>query len=105
MEEQYFDKIRTLFCSEYDSVKPGKMMSSEAVTFKGKVFAFFSRKQHMVFKLGRNFDASTTDIEIRTFSPFKNRAPMRGWFEVPYTAKEHWEPLALQALNTLKNEL
>ena len=105
MEEQYFDKIRAHFCSGYHSVQPGKMMSSEAITFKGKVFAFFSRQQHMVFKLGKDFDASAADIEIRTFSPFKNRAPMRGWFEVPYIAKEHWEPLALQALNTLKNEL
>lgn len=105
MEEQYFNEIRGQFCLKEDEIKSGKMMSSEAITYQGKVFAFFSRKKKMVFKLGKDFDPDNYRIEICVFNPFKNRAPLNGWFEVSYTEKEHWQPLAKQALTLLKNEL
>ena len=50
--KQYFEIIRSQFCSNYKDVTVGKMMSSEAIHYKGKVFAFFSTRQKMVFKLG-----------------------------------------------------
>ncbi|WP_165586790.1 hypothetical protein [Neotamlana sedimentorum] len=87
------------------SVKAGKMMSSEAITYMGKVFAFFSRKKKMVFKLGKDFDPDSFGIEIAVFNPFKNRTPLNGWFEVPFTEKEQWEPLTKKALTLLKSEL
>ena len=59
----------------------------------------------MVFKLGKDFIPDQYGIEISVFNPFKKRAPLYGWFEVPYTEKEQWEPLAKKALNLLKNEL
>lgn len=105
MEESYFNEIRDRFCLKDSLIQHGKMMSSEAITYKGKVFAFFSRKERMVFKLGKDFDPDTFGIEINTFNPFKKRAPLYGWFEVPYTEEEQWLPLSQKALDTLKNEL
>ena len=105
MEEQLFNEIRDQYCDEKERVYPGKMMSSEAITFEGKVFAFLSRKKKMVFKLGKNFDPDQLGIEIAVFNPFRNRSPLNGWFEVPFTEKEHWNPLAQKALNLLKSEL
>ena len=105
MEKALFNEIREQFCIEDSNIKAGKMMSSEAITFKGKVFAFFSRKNKMVFKLGKDFDPDNFGIEICVFNPFKNRPPLNGWFEVPFSEKEQWEPLAKRALSQLRNEL
>ena len=105
MEEQYFNEIRESFCLKGPEIEAGKMMSSEAITYKGKVFAFFSRKQKMVFKLGKTFDPDSAGIEICVFNPFTNRPPLHGWFEVPFTEKEQWIPFANKALQTLKSEL
>ncbi|MEL7120029.1 MAG: hypothetical protein AAFO07_11330 [Bacteroidota bacterium] len=105
MEEQFFNEIRTIFCLKEPEIAKGKMMSSEAITYKQKVFAFFSRKKKMVFKLGKDFDPDDMEIEIAVFNPFKNRVPLNGWFEVSYIFKEHWQSLSEKALLTLKNEL
>ena len=76
-------------------------MRSEAITYNGKVFAFLSRKKTMVFKLGKAFDPANYDIEICVFNPFKNRAPLNGWFEVPFSHKEKWMLLTQQALELM----
>ena len=105
MEEQLFNEIRDRFCLQDPDIKAGKMMHSEAITYRDKVFAFFSGKKKMVFKLGKGFDPDSLGIEIEVFNPFKNRGPLNGWFEVPFDEKEQWEFLAKKALTLLKNEL
>ena len=105
MEFDTFLEIRNVCCLQDPKITEGKMMSSPAIHFRGKVFAFFSRKKKMVFKLGKDFDPEVMDIEIRVFNPFKNRAPLNGWFEVSYIFKEHWPTLSEKALIHLKNEL
>lgn len=104
MEERLFEDIREELVSQNPDIAKGKMMSSEAITYQDKVFAFFSKKKKMVFKLGKAFDPDHVDMDIQVFNPFKNRGPLNGWFEVPYSEKEQWRPLAKQALDTLKNE-
>lgn len=104
MEEQYFNEIRDQLGLKNQLVHPGKMMSSEAVQYDGKVFAFFSRKKKMVFKLGKAFDPDSAGIEINVFNPFKNRGPLNGWFEIPYSAKQHWIHFTEKALDLIKLE-
>ncbi|MEM9833897.1 MAG: hypothetical protein AAF944_24920 [Bacteroidota bacterium] len=105
MEEQLFNEIRQRFCLRDSQISPGKMMSSEAITYQGKVFAFFSRKQKMVFKLGKDFSPDEYGLEISVFNPFTKRQPLYGWFEVPFEEKEQWESLTQKALHQLKSEL
>ncbi|MEL6659662.1 MAG: hypothetical protein AAFR36_24580 [Bacteroidota bacterium] len=105
MEEAYFNEIRGQFCAKNAAIKAGKMMSSEAIIYENKVFAFFSRKQKMVFKLGKTFDPDAQDLEIVVFNPFKKRAPLHGWFELDFLNKEHWERFAEQALEVIKKEI
>ncbi len=105
MEEAYFNKIRREFCLQDQQIEAGKMMSSEAITYKGKVFAFFSRSKKMVFKLGKNFNPELEAFEINVFSPFKNGRPLNGWFEVPFSESNQWELLTDKALVVLRNEL
>lgn len=105
MEEQYFNEIRDKYCLKAAEIEKGKMMSSEAIIYQNKVFAFFSRDKKMVFKLGKAFDPNSLDFEIKVFNPFKKRAPLNGWFETAYSNKEHWLPLTDRALAVLKKEV
>lgn len=102
MEETYFDEIRRKLYTEDQDVKAGKMMSSEAIVYKNQVFAFLSRQQKMVFKLGKEFELTSHDAEILVFNPFRNRKPLSGWFEVSFKDRVHWEALAREALEQMK---
>ncbi len=104
MEEEFFNEVRAKCMSKENSIKSGKMMSSEAITYNGKVFAFFSRKKKMVFKLGKDFEPNSVDDEIQVFNPFTKRGPLNGWYEVPFTKKDLWIMLTEKALHRIKLE-
>lgn len=77
-ERVLFEQIRDTVSAEFSSIKPGKMMSSDAILFEDKVFAFLSKKNKMVFKLGKDFDIREFDFEVSPFNPFKNKGPLAG---------------------------
>ena len=96
-----YEFIRDRLCKE-DGVVIGKMMSSPAVKFKGKVFTFFHNEK-MTFKLGKYFQHEEEGLQGCTYlSPFKNKPPMRAWINVPYEEKERWEALAYLALDKMR---
>ena len=97
-EQKLFEEIRTELVDSYPQVEFGNMMGSPAITQNGKVFAFLSKKFLMVFKLGKEFDPSSQNFEIRPFNPFKKKGPLAGWFEVPYSSHQYWKPLTQEAL-------
>ncbi|WP_020529390.1 hypothetical protein [Flexithrix dorotheae] len=99
-----FEKITTDYSTKYPDVQPGKMMSSQAIKVKDKVFAFFSKNGDMVFRLGKDFDPDTSESKgIHVFNPFKNKGSLSGWFVVPEQEKRLWESYTHQALeNTRK---
>ncbi len=103
MEKDYFEQIRVRLCLRDSAIALGKMMSSEAVTYRGKVFAFFSGRNTMVFKLGKSYDLSADSIEIAVFNPFTKRPPLYGWFEIPYSHAQYWFDYALKALTHVKS--
>ncbi|MEQ9301039.1 MAG: hypothetical protein RIF33_20865 [Cyclobacteriaceae bacterium] len=100
-----FEEIRQAMISMDSSLAAGKMMSSPAIVYQDKVFCFLSRKYKMVFKLGKGFDITTLNFPTEEFSPFKNKKPLSGWFEVDFTYSDRWPKLAQQALTQLKSEL
>ncbi|MGB5820447.1 MAG: hypothetical protein WBG90_13265 [Saonia sp.] len=102
MELKRFEAIRDLLCKQYGGVSQGKMMSAPAIHYNKKAFAFFSRKNGMVFRLGKAFPVHTLKIEIHEFNPFKHRGPLSGWYEVGYDVHLQWEGLALKALEQIK---
>ncbi|MBV6646089.1 MAG: hypothetical protein KI790_11610 [Cyclobacteriaceae bacterium] len=101
-EKELFELIGEQFSSTHQEVEPGKMMSSPALTFRGKVFCFISRKNRMVFKLGNDFDGQAFGVELNEFNPFSSKGPLRGWYELSYDDKEQWEPLARKALQMMR---
>lgn len=95
-----YEFIRDKLC-KIEGVAVGRMMSSPALIYKGKVFAFFHKEQ-MTFKLGKDFVPEEEGLQGCTFlSPFKHKPPMRAWIVVPWTEKDHWESLARSALDKL----
>ena len=102
--KQHFESIRVRFCSNYKDVTVGKMMSSEAIHYKGKVFAFFSTKQKMVFKLGKSFNVQTIDVPLEKFSPFKNKKPMSGWYQLGTEYIDSWESLTNMAFDIIHRD-
>lgn len=79
-------------------------MSSPAIHYKGKVFAFFSRKKRMVFKLGKAYPMGSLPYPLEEFNPFKTKGPLTGWYELAYTDKKAWEEMTHLALGIIKNE-
>lgn len=102
MELEKFKEIHHLICSQHLGVTEGKMMSSPAICFGGKVFAFFSRKNKMVFKLGAAYPIENHDVLLLEFNPFKKRKPLTGWYEVGFEQHEVWFELAETALKKMK---
>ncbi|MEK6152810.1 hypothetical protein WIW50_06100 [Flavobacteriaceae bacterium 3-367] len=101
MEFELFEKIRDAFCAKHTHVSVGTMMSSPAIHYKGKVFAFFSRRSTMVFKLGKTYPVDALEIEIEVFNPFKNKAPLSGWYEVGFNDHAEWDGLTSKALELM----
>nr|WP_299343280.1 hypothetical protein [Allomuricauda sp.] len=102
MEFEKFQEIRKHFCQEFLGATEGKMMSSPAIHYNNKVFAFFSRKKKMVFKLGKGFPLDSLDVELVEFNPFKNKGPLPGWYELGFEHHESWEKLTKLALDETK---
>ena len=99
---ELFEKIRTRLISEENYVSAGKMMSTEAIKYNGKVFAFISRNGNMVFKFGVEFNPDDHEFESVPFNPFKKKSPLAGWFEVSYSQYQFCDTLTKEALSIIK---
>lgn len=101
--QSHFADIRQRLVEQEADVALGKMMSSEAITYKKKVFAFY-HDERMCFKLGREFDLEEYGItEYSVLSPFKNKAPMRDWLYI--AQQDKWDELARIALKQMQEAL
>ncbi|RDY59851.1 hypothetical protein [Flagellimonas nanhaiensis] len=101
MEYEKFLEIRSTMCIKHEFVTEGKMMSSPAIHYKGKVFAFYSRTNNMVFRLGKEYPVDKLDMEMTEFSPFKSKKPLSGWYEVGFGQHHHWDNLTQVALTEI----
>lgn len=100
-EEQRFRSIAALLTNENSAITLGKMMSSPALHYQGKVFAFYYDKK-MVFRLGRNFQPELFDIRhYSLLAPFKTKPPMVDWFVIPFDDQHRWEEMSRYALGYL----
>ena len=103
-EEQLFNEIVEKICKNNKDVELGKMMSSPGLKYNNKVFAFYYDNE-MTFKLGKDFDPGNYGINKFSFlSPFKNKPPMKAWFQLPFEEKDNWLEMAKLALSKMKNE-
>lgn len=93
-----FESICSNLTKAHTEVSIGKMMSAAGLKYADKVFAFF-HKQNMGFRLGPEFDPKNYGItNINPLSPFKTKAPLKGWFIIDNTHSLVWEALSIEAL-------
>lgn len=93
-----FTRICDIMATLHDDVLPGKMMSSPALSSKGKVFVFFG-KGGMGFRLGPQSDPKALGIRNpKPLSPFKTKPPLKGWWIVDQDEASIWEKLAERSL-------
>lgn len=87
-------------------VEHGKMMSSDAVTYGGKVFAFYTTRGRfggLGLRIGR--DADIAGLKLRGWeylAPFKSKPPMKDWILVGAQDRERWPELARLGLKAMK---
>lgn len=97
--ETIFLDIVNRLSTEDEDVCVGKMMSSPGIKFKDKVFAFL-HKESMGFRLGPSFNPDESGLQsIHPLSPFKTKAPLKGWYVVDAEEHDSWEALAKLALD------
>ncbi len=104
MEFEKFANVREGFCLKYPEVTEGTMMGSPAIHYKNKVFAFYSRNDKMVFRLGKDYPKNNSGEVLSEFNPFRNKGPLTGWFESGFEQRENWESLAEMALTQIQME-
>jgi hypothetical protein len=103
-EEELFEKIALKLSKKYRLVQIGKMMSFPGISYKKKFFAFYY-KQQISLRLGKDFVPENYEIKKwKYLNPFKTKATMKNWFQLPYSEKKNWEKLAIYAMDKLKEE-
>ncbi|MFN3233258.1 MAG: hypothetical protein ACE363_14035 [Alphaproteobacteria bacterium] len=103
--EDLFNNISERMESMHEGVGRGKMMSSPGIQYKGKNFAFFW-DDTMVFRIGKGFNPGDIGVtEWAYLNPFKNKPPMKGWYRIPASEKDHWPDLADRAHAAMVEEL
>ena len=104
-EEEYFHIVAEKLSKKYDHVKIGKMMSADGISYKKKFFAFYYKKE-ITLRLGKEFDTKAHGIKKwKYLNPFKKKASMKNWYQIPYSENKKWEKLAKYALDVLVSEL
>ena len=104
-EEELFHKITEELAKEHKQVKKGRMMSAPGISYKKKFFAFYYKKE-ITLRLGKDFDPKSHGIKkCKYLNPFKNKAPMKNWFQIPYSEQKNWKKMANFALNDISAEL
>ncbi|WP_128894490.1 hypothetical protein [Longirhabdus pacifica] len=105
--QRMYDEIADQLLMEQSGVSIGRIMSTPAITYHHKVFAFYAKKHNkMVFRFGKMFLPTTIpSTGCRPFNPFVNKGPLAGWYEVDYSEKAQWYDLALLSLQNLKKEV
>ena len=94
----YWTTLSHQMCARHAGVEQGRMMSAEALTWQGKVFAFYSTKGGRVglgCRIGREFDLSWLGLtDWQHLAPFKTKPPMKDWIVVGAGDQHRWQELA-----------
>lgn len=106
--EQRWSELRDRFLVADADVQRGKMMSADALTWRGKVFVFYSTKggrTGLGCKIGRNTVLPALGLEDwQHLAPFKSKPPMKDWIVLGEGDVARWSAAAALCLDLAKNE-
>ena len=104
--ESVWHRLAETLVQTEDGVAHGRMMSSPAVTYNGKVFAFYCDTDFLRglgVRLGRDHDMAAEGLtEWQVLSPFKTKPPLKDWFVISPADRAHWARLARLALAAMR---
>ncbi|MEM6324496.1 MAG: hypothetical protein AAF748_12455 [Pseudomonadota bacterium] len=112
-ETNYVNDPRESWCALRDRVLAthadvvrGKMMAADALTYGGKVFAFYATKGGRIglgCRVGRATDLSRFHLtDWQHLAPFKSKPPMKDWIVVGVGDLSRWDAVAAYCLNTFR---
>lgn len=91
--------------SRHTDLARGKMLSSPAIEYKGRAFAFCHRDT-MIIKYRDADELVNKGIRAtQEYRPFQNMMSFSEWREVPFYYQDDWPELAEMALGALKDEI
>ncbi|MEO0495903.1 MAG: hypothetical protein AAF141_00835 [Pseudomonadota bacterium] len=106
--QEHWVMLRDQMIHEHHNVAQGRMMSADALTYAGKVFAFFSQKGGRVglgCRVGREADLAHLQLrDWQHLAPFKTKPPMKDWIVLGAGDLPHWSELARHCLNTARQK-
>jgi hypothetical protein len=89
------------------AVERGRMMSSDAVTFNGKVFAFYTasgRFAGLDVRPGKDVDVFSLQLKDWEYlAPFKSKPPMMDWILIGAKDRARWSEMAHLALDIMRS--
>ena len=91
--------------SNYSHLARGNMLSSPAIEYKGRVFAFCSSGNMVIKCKNPEILAEKGFRATSEYRPFKNRMILSDWREVPFYYHEDWRTLAEMALDDIRDEI
>lgn len=90
---------------QYSHLACTRMLSSPAIEYKGRVFAFCQRDR-LVIKLDNSEQLAGIGIRATTeYQPFTNRMTFSHWREVPFYYHADWQEIAEMALSAMMAEV
>lgn len=105
-DQDLWRKLADELVATEEGVERGRMMSSDAVKFGGKVFAFYTTRGRFAglgVRLGREVDVFSlklTDWEY--LAPFKSKPPMMDWILIGAKDRARWPEMARFALDMMR---
>jgi len=95
--------LRDRLLEVHTDVARGRMMSADAITHGGKVFAFFSEKggrTGLGCRIGRKTDVQALGLtDWQQLSPFKTKPPMKDWIVLGAGDANRWSVIAELSLD------
>ncbi len=99
-----WDRLVLAMMDQHPDIARGRMMSADALLFRGKVFAFFSTKGGGIglgARVGRDADVSAFGLSHwQHLAPFKTKPPMKDWIVVGAADQARWREVAAYCYQT-----
>lgn len=104
----HWETLRDSMLAEEPDVALGRMMSAEALTYRDKVFAFYSTKggrAGLGCRVGRETNPANFDLsDWQHLAPFRTKPPMKDWIVIGADDVGRWTAMATFCLDQARKQ-
>ena len=100
-----FNRVIHQLEQRYSHLARGQMLSSPAIEYKGRAFAFCQQDKMIIKYLDREVLIGIGIRATQDYRPFTKQVSLSQWCEVPFYYHADWTELAEMALDALKLEI